>query len=52
MAPASELVECVNCDCWFASVSLDDVFYHATARCCHERTPAPPAVERRDELHR
>jgi hypothetical protein len=40
MAPASDLVECVNCDCWFTAASLDDVFYHATSGCCRERAAA------------
>lgn len=49
MTPAPELVECANCDCWFAGASLDDVFFHATARCCREKGPAPavpPVTER------
>jgi uncharacterized paraquat-inducible protein A len=33
MTPASELVECDNCDCLFAAASVDEIFYHATARC-------------------
>jgi len=33
MTPATELVECDNCDCLFAAASVDEIFYHATARC-------------------
>ncbi len=44
MTPAPELVECANCDCLFAAASLDDVFYHATARCRHEAATPPAAA--------
>ena len=44
MTPAPELVECTNCDCLFAAASLDDVFYHATARCRREAAVNPPAT--------
>lgn len=44
MTPAPELVECTNCDCLFTAASLDDVFYHATARCRRESAVATPAV--------
>lgn len=38
MMPAADLVECSNCDGMFAAASLDDVFYHATGRCCSRET--------------
>jgi uncharacterized paraquat-inducible protein A len=44
MTPAPELVECANCDCLFTAASLDDVFYHATARCRHEAAVTPAAA--------
>ncbi len=50
MTPAPELVECANCDCWFAGASLDDVFFHATGRCCRDTVATPvaaPAVTER-----
>ena len=36
MIPAGDLIECTNCDCWFAGASLDEVFYHGTCACCRE----------------
>lgn len=41
MTPPSELVECANCDCWFAATA-DEVFAHASGRC-RRREPAEPA---------
>jgi hypothetical protein len=45
MTPPADLIECTNCDCWFAGASLDDVFYHATCACRQERATAPPPRE-------
>ncbi len=36
MIPAGDLIECANCDCWFAGASLDEVFYHGTCACRRE----------------
>lgn len=41
MTPATELVECDNCDCLFAAGSVDEIFYHATARCRVRVSPPP-----------
>jgi hypothetical protein len=41
MTPATDLVQCANCDGLFTSASSDDVFYHATCRC---RTVPGPAL--------
>lgn len=43
MTPPPELVECANCDCWFAAAAPDEVFHHATKRCSrHDKAePAP-----------
>lgn len=35
MNPA-DLVECSNCESWFAAASADDLFYHVTSRCCRD----------------
>jgi hypothetical protein len=45
MTPPADLIECANCDSWFSSALLDDVFYHATCACRRERSAAPPACE-------
>lgn len=42
MTPPPELVECANCDCWFADACADEIFFHATRRCC--RLESAPAV--------
>jgi hypothetical protein len=49
MTPPPDLVECANCDCWFAAAATDEVFHHATQRCCREKRepmsftdPSPP----------
>ena len=48
MTPPADLIECANCDCWFAGASLDEVFYHATCACRRELAIAemasPPAA--------
>lgn len=36
MLPTGDLIECANCDCWFAGASLDEVFYHGTCACRRE----------------
>lgn len=36
MTPPPDLVECANCDCWFAAAATDEVFHHATKRCRRE----------------
>ena len=36
MTPPPDLVECANCDCWFAAAATDEVFHHATQRCRRE----------------
>ncbi|MDQ3282039.1 MAG: hypothetical protein M3Q69_11570 [Acidobacteriota bacterium] len=41
---APELVECANCDCWFAAASLDDFFYHASSGCCRDDLARPTAA--------
>ena len=41
MTPATELVECANCACWFSGASVDDVFYHATSGCCRDLAAVP-----------
>ena len=43
MTPATELVECDNCDCLFAAASVDEIFYHATARCRRDARSKVPA---------
>jgi hypothetical protein len=45
MTPASELIECTNCDCWFMDASLEDVFYHATCACRRDLPSATQAHE-------
>ena len=47
MTPPPDLIECSNCDCWFAGASLDEVFYHATCACRRDSSP-PPAIDRVD----
>jgi hypothetical protein len=50
MTPPPELVECANCDCFFAAAAPDEVFHHATKRCSrHDKAeagaftdPSPP----------
>lgn len=42
MVPPPDLVECCNCDCWFAAAATDEVFHHATARCRREANRHPP----------
>jgi hypothetical protein len=42
MTPATDLVQCANCDGLFTSASSDDVFYHATCRCRRDAPPASP----------
>jgi hypothetical protein len=42
MTPPPELVECANCDCWFAAAATDEVFHHGTGRC-RRREQAEPA---------
>lgn len=44
MTPPADLIECADCDCWFAGASLDDVFYHAT-RACRREVIAPPPFD-------
>lgn len=34
MTPPPELAKCSNCDCWFTVAATDEVFHHATRRCC------------------
>jgi len=46
MTPPPDLVECANCDCWFAAAATDEVFHHASKRCRREavrRTQEQPA---------
>ena len=45
MTPPPDLVECANCDCWFAAAAVDEVFHHATARCRRERAEAVPFTD-------
>ncbi|MEA2464259.1 MAG: hypothetical protein QOJ98_2006 [Acidobacteriota bacterium] len=44
MTPATELVECDNCDCLFAAGSVDEIFYHATARCRRDASSKAPVA--------
>ena len=44
MTPSGDLVECANCDCWFAGASLDEVFRHATCACRRELAASPDAL--------
>jgi len=46
MTPPPDLIECQNCDCWFTGESPDEVFCHATARCCRRDKSAsePPST--------
>lgn len=43
MTPPADLIECANCDCWFAATSVDEVFYHGTCACRRDvsKSPAP-----------
>ena len=47
MTPPPDLIECSNCDCWFAGASLDELFYHATCACRRDSSP-PPGIDRSD----
>jgi hypothetical protein len=38
-----DLIECANCDDWFAGASLDEVFYHATCACRRDAAAAKAA---------
>jgi hypothetical protein len=42
MIPSGDLIECANCDGWFAGASLDEVFYHGTCACCRELAVSEP----------
>jgi len=42
MTPPSDLAKCANCDTWFAAAATDEVFHHATRRCCSDK-PEPAA---------
>lgn len=41
MTPPSDLAKCSNCDCWFAAAATDEVFHHASARCCRDAAHVP-----------
>jgi hypothetical protein len=45
MTPATDLVECDNCDCLFAGASVDDIFYHATGRCRRDSGAKSSAIK-------
>lgn len=42
MTPPFDLIECDNCQCWFAAAATDEVFHHGTGRC--RRRHARPAA--------
>ena len=42
MTPATDLVQCANCDGLFTSASSDDVFYHATCGCRRDAPAVSP----------
>ncbi len=53
MTPPPDLAKCTNCDGWFAAAATDEVFHHATSRCCrrevrrHAEASSDPAAEAR-----
>jgi hypothetical protein len=45
MTPPLDLVECVNCKCWFTAAASEEVFHHATGRCRNEAAEPSPFTD-------
>jgi hypothetical protein len=51
MTPPPDLAKCANCDCWFAAAATDEVFHHATRRCCDKRDTASAFTDSSPRRH-